>query len=96
LGSGEVATETKQVRTTSGLVVDIFGMTWKQKVEKIKKSLEENGIESNEINFIRSVVRKESPACPDNFMVCAKLENNKIYEANGKFSVKSLIEKLAK
>ena len=42
---------------------------------------------------IFSVVRKENAACPDNFMVCVKLDDgSSIYEANGKFSIKKLVK----
>lgn len=80
-------------RKTSDMVVDIFGMTWKQKVEKIIKVLGEYKVDSKKINFNRSVVRKENAACPDNFMVCVKLDDgSSIYEANGKFSIKKLVK----
>lgn len=80
-------------RKSSDMIVDIFGMTWKQKVEKIIKVLGEYKVDSKKINFNRSVVRKENAACPDNFMVCVKLnDGSSIYEANGKFSIKKLIK----
>ena len=80
-------------RKSSDMVVDIFGMTWKQKVEKIIKVLGEYKVDSKKINFNRSVVRKENAACPDNFMVCVKLDDgSSIYEANGKFSIKKLVK----
>lgn len=80
-------------RKTSDMVVDIFGMTWKQKVEKIIKVLGEYKVDSKKINFNRSVVRKENAACPDNFMVCVKLDDgSSIYESNGKFSIKKLVK----
>ena len=80
-------------RKTSDMIVDIFGMTWKQKVEKIIKVLGEYKVDSKKINFNRSVVRKENAACPDNFMVCVKLDDgSSIYEANGKFSIKKLVK----
>ena len=79
-------------RKSSDMIVDIFGMTWKQKVEKIIKVLGEYKVDSKKINFNRSVVRKENAACPDNFMVCVKLDDgSSIYEANGKFSIKKLV-----
>lgn len=81
-------------KKTSGLVVDVFGMKWKEKVDKIKEVMDDNGIISSEVNFLRSVVRKETPACPDNFMVAVKVGTETIYEANGKFSVKRMIEKM--
>ena len=80
-------------RKSSDMIVDIFGMTWKQKVEKIIKVLGEYKVDSKKINFNRSVVRKENAACPDNFMVCVKLDDgSSIYEANGKFSIKKLVK----
>lgn len=80
-------------RKSSDMIVDIFGMTWKQKVEKIIKVLGEYKVDSKKINFNRSVVRKENAACPDNFMVCVKLnDGSSIYEANGKFSIKKLVK----
>ena len=80
-------------RKTSDMIVDIFGMTWKQKVEKIIQVLGEYKVDSKKINFNRSVVRKENAACPDNFMVCVKLDDgSSIYEANGKFSIKKLVK----
>ena len=80
-------------RKSSDMIVDIFGMTWKQKVEKIIKVLGEYKVDSKKINFNRSVVRKENAACPDNFMVCVKLDDgSSIYEANGKFSSKKLVK----
>ena len=80
-------------RKSSDMVVDIFGMTWKQKVDKIIKVLGEFKVDSKKINFNRSVVRKENAACPDNFMVCVKLDDgSSIYEANGKFSIKKLVK----
>ena len=82
----------KETRKSSDMIVDIFGMTWKQKVEKIEKVLKEFHVDSKKVNFNRSVVRKENAACPDNFMVCVKLEDgSSIYEANGKFSIKKLV-----
>lgn len=80
-------------RKSSDMIVDIFGMSWKQKVEKIIKVLGEYKVDSKKINFNRSVVRKENAACPDNFMVCVKLnDGSSIYEANGKFSIKKLVK----
>lgn len=82
-------------RKSSDMIVDIFGMTWKQKVEKIIKVLGEYKVDSKKINFNRSVVRKENAACPDNFMVCVKLnDGSSIYEANGKFSIKKLVKQI--
>ena len=89
----ETTVDLTQTKKTS-LVVDVSGLEWKEKVKIIKKVLDENGVISNEINFVKSVCRKETPHSPDNFMVAVKLENETIYEANGKFSVKRLIEKL--
>ena len=91
----EQVTSSRKPRKPSGLVVDVFGMTWKEKVKKIKAVLEENNVSSSEIPFSKSVVRKENKSCPDNFMVSVKLDNGiTIYEASGKFSVKRLMENL--
>lgn len=88
-----IPNDTKTTRKSSELIVDIFGMTWKQKVDKIIKVLEENKVNTKTVNFNRSVVRKENAACPDNFMVCVKLDDgSSIYEANGKFSIKKLLK----
>ena len=91
----DVPVVSRKPRKPSGLVVDVFGMTWKEKVKKIKSVLEENNVTSSEIPFSKSVVRKENKSCPDNFMVSVKLDNGiTIYEAAGKFSVKRLMENL--
>lgn len=91
----EQVISSRKPRKPSGLVVDVFGMPWKEKVKKIKAVLEENNVSSSEIPFSKSVVRKENKSCPDNFMVSVKLENGiTIYEASGKFSVKRLMENL--
>lgn len=84
----------KRTRATSGMVVDVSGLVWADKVSKIKTVMDSEGIKVEDIKFIKSVCRKESNHSPDNFIVAVKFDNETVYEANGKFSVKRVIEKL--
>lgn len=85
---------TKKTRASSGMVVDVSGLIWAEKVSKIKAVMVSEGIEVGTIKFLKSVCRKESSHSPDNFIVAVKFDSETIYEANGKFSVKRVIEKL--
>ena len=63
----------KKTRATSGMVVDVSGLEWAVKVNKIKSVLDSEGIKVNDLKFIKSVCRKESVHSPDNLLLLLRL-----------------------